>query len=139
MQSNEWIVEGMVELRRGGVLRIEDGRGMLVYLWDGSVWLTQDGEGRDVMLGAGGWFRIGREGVTLVYALADCKITLTSPDASRPAAAVQALQPGACQPRTLYQAQPTAARAIVGRVRAAARKGWHALFAPAPDFTAPAT
>jgi hypothetical protein len=113
MQSNEWIVEGMVELRRGGVLRIEDGRGMLVYLWDGSVWLTQDGEGRDVMLGAGGWFRIGREGVTLVYALADCKITLTSPDASRPAAAVQALQPGACKPlntTSIRNAMPSAFR-----------------------------
>ena len=43
MQSNEWIVQDMLELDRGGMLRIEDGRGMLVYLWEGSAWLTQDG------------------------------------------------------------------------------------------------
>ena len=138
MQSKEWIVQGMVELRRGGVLRIEDGREMMVYLWDGNVWLTQDGEGRDVLLGAGGWFRIGRQGVTLVYALADCSITLTSPHEARYAAALQTLQPGARQPRTLYQAEPTAAQALLRRAKAALRKAWHGLFTPAPGPAAPA-
>jgi len=138
MQANEWIVQGMVELERGGMLRIEDGRHMLVYVWEGSVWLTQDGDGRDVMLGAGGWFRIERKGVTVVYALAPCALTLTSPHEARYAAAVQTLQPGARRPRTLYQAAPTASQTVARRVRAALRRGWDSLFAPTPGSAAPA-
>ncbi len=138
MQGNEWIVQGMVELERGGVLRIEDGRQMLVYVWEGSVWLTQDGDGRDVMLGAGGWFRIERKGVTLVYALAGCVLTLTSPYEERYAAAVQTLQPGARRPRTLYQAAPGATQSFAHRARAALRRGWDSLFAPTPGSAAPA-
>jgi len=139
MQSNEWIVQGMVELDRGGMLRIEDGREMLIYLWEGSAWLTQDGDGRDVMLGAGGWFRIDRKGVTVVYALADSTLTLTSPYEERYAAALQTVVPGGRRVRTLYQAEPTAAQTFLRRARAAARKGWNGLFAPTPGSTAAAT
>ena len=132
MQNKEWIVKDMVELNRGGMLRIEDGREMLVYVWDGSVWLTQDGDGRDVMLGKGGWFRLDRKGVAVLYALADCALTLTSPYAERYAAAVQILQPGARGPSTLYQGAPRATRAFVERARTAIRKARHGLFAPTP-------
>ena len=138
MQSNEWIVEDMLELRRSGVLRIEDGRGMLVYLWSGSAWLTQDGDRRDVMLGAGSWFRIDRGGVTLLYALADCQLTLTSPYEERYAAAVQALQPGARRPRTLYQAAPSVVETVFGRARTALRRGLDAIGGPAPGSNATA-
>lgn len=138
MQGNEWIVQGMVELERGGVLRIEDGRQMLVYVWEGSVWLTQDGDGRDVMLGAGGWFRIERGGVTVVYALANCALTLTSPYEERYAAAVQTLQPGARRPHTLYQAAPSTTQSFARRARAALRRGWDSLFTPTPGSAAPA-
>jgi len=132
MQSNEWIVQDMLELKRGGMLRIEDGRKMLVYLWDGSAWLTQDGESRDVMLGAGSWFRIERRGVTLLYALADCRLTLTSPQEERYAVAVQAIHPGARRPRTLYQAEPTVMETALGRLRAALRRRLDNLGSPAP-------
>jgi len=139
MQSNEWIVQDMLELDRGGMLRIEDGRGMLVYLWEGSAWLTQDGEGRDVMLGAGSWFRIERGGVTLLYALADCRLTLTSPYEERYAAAVQAIHPGARRPRTLYQAAPTVVDTVLGRLRAALRRRLDSLGGPAPGSSAAAS
>jgi len=138
MQSNEWIVEDMLEIKRGGVLRIEDGREMLVYLWNGSAWLTQDGDRRDVMLGAGSWFRIHRGGVTLLYALADCELTLTSPYEERYAAAVQTLQPGARRPRTLYQAEPTVVETFLARTRVALRRGLDALSGQAPGSTAAA-
>lgn len=139
MQSNEWIVQGMVELKRGGMLRIEDGREMLVYVWEGSAWLTQDGDGRDVMIGAGGWFRINRKGVTVVYALAECALTLTSPYEERYAAAVQTVEPGGRRARTLYQTEPTAAQTLLRRAQAAVRKGWDGLFTPTPGSTAAAT
>ncbi|MCG6951117.1 MAG: DUF2917 domain-containing protein [Betaproteobacteria bacterium] len=139
MQSNEWIVQDMLELKRGGMLRVEDGRRMLVYLWEGSAWLTQDGENRDVMLGAGSWFRIERGGVTLLYALAECRLTLTSPYEERYAVAVQAIHPGARLPRTLYQAQPTAVESAFGRLRAALRRRLDSLGSPAPGSSAAAS
>lgn len=139
MQSNEWIVQDMLELERGGMLRVEDGRKMLVYLWEGSAWLTQDGEARDVMLGAGSWFRIERGGVTLLYALADCRLTLTSPYEERYAAAVQAVHPGARRPRTLYQAEPTVVETVFGRLRAALRRRLDSFGGPAAGSSAAAS
>lgn len=139
MQSNEWIVQDMLELKRGGMLRIEDGRRMLVYLWEGSAWLTQDGEPRDVMLGAGSWFRIERGGVTLLYALGDCRLTLTSPYEERYAVAVQVIHPGARRPRTLYQAEPSVVESFVGRLRAALRRRLDSLGGPTPGSSAAAS
>jgi len=139
MKTNEWVVQNMLELERGGMLRIEDGRDMTVYLWNGSVWLTQDGDQRDVLLGAGGWFRIERKGVTVVYALAECALTLTSPYEERYAAVVQTVAPGGRRARTLYQSGPSTARSFVQRARSALRKGWNHLFPHAPGSAAAAT
>jgi len=138
MRTEEWIVQGLVELKRGGMLRIEDGREMLVYLWKGSAWMAQDGEGRDVMLGAGGWFRLDRRGVAVLYALADCALTLTSPYEARYAAAVQVVEPGTRRPRTLYQSAPTAVQTFVQRGRAALRKVRDGVGLPVSGSTAPA-
>jgi len=138
MEYNEWIVQGMVELKRGGMLRIEDGHEMRIYVWEGSAWLTQDGDRRDVLIGAGGWFRLDRDGVAVLYALSDCALTLTSPYEERYAAAVQSMQPGARRPHTLYQREPSTAPSIVQRLRAAARRAKDAVFAPSPDVAAPA-
>jgi len=139
MKTNEWIVQNMLELKRGGMLRIEDGRDMTVYLWNGSVWLTQDGDRRDVLLGVGGWFRIERNGVTVVYALADCALTLTSPYEERYASVLQAVEPGGHRARTLYQTGPSAAQSLVQRTRAALSRRWNSLFPHTPGSTAAAT
>ena len=139
MKTKEWIVQNMLELKRGGMLRIEDGRDMTVYLWNGNVWLTQDGDRRDVLLGAGSWFRVERKGVTVVYALADCALTLTSPYAERYAAVLQTVEPGGRRARTLYQSAPSAAQSFVQRARAAVRRRRNSLFPHAPGSTAAAT
>lgn len=138
MQSKEWIVQDMLELERGGMLRIEDGRDLLIYVWEGSVWLTQDGDGRDVMLGAGGWFRLDRKGVAVVYALGRCALTLTSPYQERYAAALQLLEAGRRSPRTLYQRAPSAAATLLQQARAMLRKAREGLRLPASDRTAAA-
>jgi hypothetical protein len=61
MEPNEYLVHDKLRLARGSLLRIEDGREMLVHARDGCVWITQEGEGRDVLLEAGAadarWFR----------------------------------------------------------------------------------
>jgi len=138
MQTNEWIVQEMLELERGAMLRIEDGRGMLVYVWKGSVWLTQDGEGRDVLLGAGGWFRLDRKGVAVVDALGRCALTLTSPHQEHYAGALQVIEAGARSPRTLSQRATRVVPSLVQRVRTVLGKARKGLRLPAPGRSAAA-
>lgn len=76
----EYLVQGNLQLARGGMLRVADGAGMLVYVWSGGVWITQEGDRRDRHVPAGGWFRIERDGLTLISALARSSITLTAPE-----------------------------------------------------------
>jgi hypothetical protein len=75
----EYLVQGNLPLARGSNVRIENGRGMLVYVWSGSVWITQAGDRRDRHVGAGGWFRIDRGGLALITALGRSAVSLTSP------------------------------------------------------------
>jgi hypothetical protein len=76
---NEYVVHGSLALPRGSVLRIEDGSDLLVYVWEGSLWLTQERDARDRYLGAGDWFRLDRDGVTVVSATSRATITVTAP------------------------------------------------------------
>ena len=75
----EYLVQGNLPLARGSSVRIENGRGMLVYVWSGSVWITQAGDRRDRHVGAGGWFRIEQSGLALITALGRSAVSLTSP------------------------------------------------------------
>jgi hypothetical protein len=76
---NEYVVHGSLALPRGSVLRIEDGSDLLLYVWEGSLWLTQERDARDRHLGAGDWFRLERDGVTLASASSRATLTLTAP------------------------------------------------------------
>ena len=42
-----YVVHGGMGMARGSYARIEDGRGILVYVWDGELWITQEGDPRD--------------------------------------------------------------------------------------------
>jgi hypothetical protein len=55
-----------IGIARGHVARIQDGGGVLLRVQYGAVWITQTGSTEDVCLDAGGWFRIDRDGRTLV-------------------------------------------------------------------------
>jgi hypothetical protein len=48
------------------VARIQDGRGLLLSVQYGTVWITQAGSTKDVFIGAGGSFLIDRDGCALV-------------------------------------------------------------------------
>ncbi len=61
------------------LVRIEDGRGTLVRVASGSVWITQEGDPLDRFVPAGGRFVIANDGVTLVSALTRSTISLSSP------------------------------------------------------------
>jgi hypothetical protein len=72
-----------VRLARDGVLGIDDGRGLRLRVAAGAVWLTQQGDGRDVVLRAGESFVIDRPGRTVVQALDPAELSLNAAGEAR--------------------------------------------------------
>jgi Protein of unknown function (DUF2917) len=121
----EFLVQGNLPLARGSMVRIEDGREMLVYVWGGSVWITQEGDRRDRHVGAGGWFRITARGLTLISALGRSTITLTSPCEEGFAERIDLVRAGTGNVEPLF-----AAPSKLGALRARWAKNWSGWFAP---------
>ena len=64
-----------IELNQNGlclktkqVVKVRDGRGHSIVCDSGSVWVTQEGDARDIVLGAGEAFTLDRSGTALVLA-----------------------------------------------------------------------
>jgi len=74
------LVAGGLSMARGDLIGIRGGRGALVFAESGTVWLTQDHDARDVVLEAGEWFRLDRDGMALVQAHRAATVTITAPD-----------------------------------------------------------
>jgi hypothetical protein len=64
--ATQYTKKAGIWISRGNMARIRDGRGMLLRVQHGAVWLTQTGSTDDVYLDAGESFRIDRDGLTLV-------------------------------------------------------------------------
>jgi hypothetical protein len=60
---------GSLHLRRGQPLRLENGYGRRISVVEGHVWVTQDGDLRDIVLGAGEDFCFDRPVPAVVSAL----------------------------------------------------------------------
>ena len=65
-----------IALHHGEAHRIDDGRGLRVQCLTGTVWLTQDGDRRDIVLEAGDGASIERDGLSIVTALSDARFVL---------------------------------------------------------------
>lgn len=63
-----------ITLRPDRLLRLRDGRDVVVGVDTGTVWLTQDGDVRDIILRAGESFRVDRGGTVLLQALEDAAV-----------------------------------------------------------------
>ena len=74
-----------IALAKRSVHRIENGKGTEVFCLDGTVWLTQEGDPRDIILGAGQSFLLDRKGVAVVYALKAATISVGVPGHVAPA------------------------------------------------------
>ena len=72
-------VRHALNLAQGNILRIDDGTGMLVAVSEGEVWLTEEGNPRDIVLGPGESFELKRPGVCLLYAIEPARLTLSAP------------------------------------------------------------
>jgi hypothetical protein len=110
-----YIVKGTLGMPRGSLLRIEDGPGLLVHVWEGELWLTQSRGFEDRVLRAGEWFRIARGGTSLAQALRRSSLSLSSPDADVPARRITLLRAGAAAPVVLHQRSPLHAWRAAGR------------------------
>jgi len=87
-----------VVLAQGALQSIEDGRGSSVQCLEGALWLTQQGDARDIVLEAGEQATIERNGTSIVFALGDARFMLWDGRASadampRPRQAQQTLPP----------------------------------------------
>jgi hypothetical protein len=124
MQWNDYLVHGNVTMKRGSVLRIEDGRDVLIHVNDGELWLTQEADSRDRYLAAGKWFRLDRNGVALAQSLEGTVISLCAPERERYARRITLSSAGSALSTELYNAQ--ARRAVPG---GRLRRMWASLYA----------
>jgi hypothetical protein len=62
-------IAGSIPLRSGQPLRIENGYGRRISVLEGHVWVTQDGDPRDVVLSAGEDFVFDRRAMAVLSAL----------------------------------------------------------------------
>lgn len=63
-------------LSAGEFFNIPDGRGQILAVFDGLVWVTQEGDLRDVFVAAGGTFALDRPGLTVVEALRQTRLAV---------------------------------------------------------------
>jgi hypothetical protein len=86
-------------LKRNQLLKLRGGIGHAIVCDSGGVWLTQDGDQRDIFLKAGESFTLDRDGPALVQAFDPAAITIRQPvaqtSAARLAAFLQTLAAGA--------------------------------------------
>ncbi|MCU0921921.1 MAG: DUF2917 domain-containing protein [Burkholderiaceae bacterium] len=63
-------------LAKGTLQSIADARGVSVQCLQGAIWLTQQGDARDIVLEAGEQATIERNGTSIVFALGDAHFML---------------------------------------------------------------
>jgi hypothetical protein len=88
-------------LNKRQLLKLRGGAGHAVVCHSGSVWLTQDGDRRDIVLGAGESFALDRAGLVLVQALEQSAISIAAPSCT-----TQALAPVSLSRRAAGIASP---------------------------------
>lgn len=81
-RQHQW-TRTTVRLARDGLLGIDDGRGLRLRVASGAVWLTQQDDGRDVVLREGESFVIDRPGRTVVQALDPSELALNAANDNR--------------------------------------------------------
>jgi hypothetical protein len=61
--------EGAVRLSPNQTLKVRDAAGTTVCAVEGSVWITEENQGKDIVLERGACYRLRRGGLALVNAL----------------------------------------------------------------------
>ena len=66
----------VIELQPGDVLPLERATGVRLTALEGSLWVTEEGEPGDVVLGAGQAFEVEAKGRALVQALSKSRLAI---------------------------------------------------------------
>ena len=82
----------LTHLAKGELLPLRDGHGKGVAVFHGNVWVTQESDPQDHVLGTGKSFAIDRPGLAIAQALSDARVLVFDVD-TRPAPAVPAVAP----------------------------------------------
>ena len=78
MGAIDYVPHGRLAIADGSTLRLDDADGMVLYVWHGAVWITQERDNRDHLLRAGESFRLDRAGAALISSLGqDALVSLT--------------------------------------------------------------
>ena len=68
-----------IDLQRGEFLRLNRSAGKTITAHAGSVWITEEDNPSDVVLGPGESFTLARPGLALVEAFGDASISFAPP------------------------------------------------------------
>jgi hypothetical protein len=68
------LTQAITKLATGEILRIDDALGNSIVLIQGMVWITQEGDLRDVFLSDGESFVFDQAGIALVQAITDTRL-----------------------------------------------------------------
>lgn len=69
----------VLTLPRHAYLELRDAAGATLTAMQGSIWVTQEGDTRDMVLRAGDTFRLDRQGLTVVRATELTRLRLRGP------------------------------------------------------------
>lgn len=101
-----------VSMPRGAVLRIEGGAGVLVCVWSGEVWLTEQDSASDHVLVAGQSVRLHCAGTALAHAFRRAQIGLSSGGESLAASRITLIPPGGRPPALVYRRETVLAAVL---------------------------
>jgi Protein of unknown function (DUF2917) len=80
------------QLTKDALLKLQDVQGSGVAAFSGCLWITQDGDLRDIIVEAGESFRFDRPGRVLIQALSDSQLLRLEPIAPPPPMAMPSAQ-----------------------------------------------
>lgn len=112
-----------IGMPRGATLRIEEGAGVLLHVWEGVIWLTEEGSLEDHMLQPGQWYRVAQGGAVLAHAFERSLVSLTPAAPGHAVRRIALTRAGAAEPTVLYQRR---ANTFIDALLAL-RDGWQAL------------
>jgi len=70
------IASAALRLARGQTLKLIDGVGSTICAREGTVWITEENNRKDVVLQPGNCYRLTNPGMTLIQAFADASVSL---------------------------------------------------------------
>lgn len=78
MNTNDLILAS-TPIRKGGTLHLQHALGQRIEALGGRLWITMDGDLRDIVLDAGEGFTVDRDTDVLLSAISDARLVVLAP------------------------------------------------------------